>query len=122
MSKFIIECPVCHNYAEASTGFFASKHIRCACGNVINVKTDKMATRNCPSCGQTNITSKFCPECGAKKPEPPKPWDCACGCKGITSKFCPECGSKRPETWDCSCGQKNISSKFCPECGKKRED
>lgn len=21
MSKFIIACPVCHNYAEASTGF-----------------------------------------------------------------------------------------------------
>ena len=42
MSKFIIACPVCHNYAEASTGFFASKHIRCACGNVINVKTDRM--------------------------------------------------------------------------------
>lgn len=76
---------------------------------------------NC-TCGQTNITSKFCPECGAKKPEPPKPWDCACGQAGITSKFCPNCGSKRPETWDCACGQKNITSKFCPECGKKRED
>lgn len=76
---------------------------------------------NC-TCGQTNITSKFCPECGAKKPEPLKPWDCACGQAGITSKFCPNCGSKRPETWDCACGQKNITSKFCPECGKKRED
>ena len=76
---------------------------------------------NC-TCGQANITSKFCPNCGAKKPEPPKPWDCACGQTGITSKFCPNCGSKRPETWDCSCGQKNITSKFCPECGKKRED
>lgn len=21
MSKFVIECPVCHNYTEASTGF-----------------------------------------------------------------------------------------------------
>lgn len=76
---------------------------------------------NC-TCGQTNITSKFCPECGAKKPEPPKPWDCACGQAGITSKFCPNCGSKRPETWDCACGMKHITSKFCPECGKKRED
>ncbi len=76
---------------------------------------------NC-TCGQANITSKFCPNCGAKKPEPPKSWDCACGQAGITSKFCPNCGSKRPETWDCSCGQKNITSKFCPECGKKRED
>ncbi len=76
---------------------------------------------NC-TCGQTNITSKFCPNCGSKKPEPPKPWDCTCGQTGITSKFCPNCGSKKPETWDCSCGMKNITSKFCPECGKKRED
>ena len=37
-------------------------------------------------------------------------WDCACGAKNIQSKFCPECGSKKPEpkaadTWDCpNCG------------------
>ena len=52
-------------------------------------------------------------------------WDCPCGQKGLTSKFCPECGAKRPQpsaAWDCSCGQKGITSKFCPECGKKRED
>ena len=55
MSKFIIACPVCHNYAEASTGFFASKHIRCACGNVINVKTDRMTTKVCPSCGNNVV-------------------------------------------------------------------
>ncbi len=71
------------------------------------------------SCGQTGITSKFCPNCGAKKPEP---WDCSCGQTGITSKFCPNCGSKRPETWDCSCGTKGVTTKFCPNCGKKRED
>lgn len=74
------------------------------------------------SCGKTGITSKFCPECGGKKPAPPKPWNCSCGQTGITSKFCPNCGSKRPETWDCVCGMKEITSKFCPECGKKRED
>jgi len=37
---------------------------------------------------------KFCPECGAKKPEP-KPangWKCSCG-ETVTGKFCPECGS-----------------------------
>jgi len=78
------------------------------------------------ACGQKNTTSKFCPECGAKKPEPvaaPVGWDCACGQKNITSKFCPECGAKKPEpaTWDCACGEKNISSKFCPNCGKKRD-
>ena len=36
MSKFVIECPSCGRYAEASTGFFAKKKIDCACGYVIN--------------------------------------------------------------------------------------
>ncbi len=78
---------------------------------------------NC-TCGKTNVTSKFCPECGSPKPAAPGAWDCACGKTGITSKFCPECGAKRPEkeTWDCNtCGAKDISGKFCPECGTKRE-
>ena len=74
------------------------------------------------ACGCKGIRSRFCPECGAKRPEAPKPWDCACGCKGITSKFCPECGSKKPETWDCACGNKGIKGKFCPECGAKKPE
>lgn len=74
------------------------------------------------ACGKSGITSKFCPECGSKKPEPLKAWNCSCGQTGITSKFCPNCGSERPKTWDCVCGMKGITSKFCPECGKKRED
>ena len=77
----------------------------------------------CP-CGQTNITSKFCPECGTPKPLPPETWDCACGMKGISSKFCPECGAKKPEPpadWTCpECGTKGITSKFCPECGHRK--
>ncbi len=80
-------------------------------------------------CGQKNINSKFCPECGRPRPASVQPsgvWDCpSCGKKGITSKFCPECGAKRPEiseAWNCpECGAKNITSKFCPECGHKRE-
>ncbi len=84
-------------------------------------------TWDCPACGAKGITSKFCPECGAKKPEMPAAWDCPiCGTKGITSKFCPECGAKKPEmpaTWDCPvCGTKGITSKFCPECGTKKAD
>lgn len=80
-------------------------------------------TWNC-ACGKQDITSKFCPECGAPKPAPVVGWNCACGQTNITSKFCPECGAKKPEdptTWDCSCGCKGIASKFCPECGNKRE-
>ena len=40
MAKFVIECPSCGRYAEASTGFFAKKKIDCGCGYTINVKTD----------------------------------------------------------------------------------
>ena len=74
------------------------------------------------SCGAT-ATGKFCPECGAKKPEP-KPvngWKCSCGAIA-TGKFCPECGSPKPAddgSWTCSCGQKN-TGKFCPNCGSKK--
>ena len=77
------------------------------------------------ACGTRGITSNFCPNCGAKKPEPQKGWDCACGTRGITSSFCPNCGARKPEPprgWDCACGTKNIMSNFCPNCGKKRED
>ena len=78
------------------------------------------------SCGQKNITSNFCPNCGSKKPEP-KPadsWDCSCGTTGITSKFCPNCGSQRPvvpKGWKCpNCGKNDITTKFCPKCGTPR--
>ncbi len=73
-------------------------------------------------CGQRGLNGKFCPNCGAKKPEPLQPWVCACGEKDITGKFCPNCGAKKPEMWDCACGQKNLTGRFCPNCGKKRED
>lgn len=79
-------------------------------------------TWNC-SCGQMNITSKCCPECGAKKSDFPKAWNCKCGAIGITSNFCPECGAKKAEeSWNCpNCGKTGIISKFCPDCGAKRE-
>lgn len=84
---------------------------------------------DCPACGAKNIQSKFCPECGSKKPEPKAEggWDCPnCGCKKITSKFCPDCGTKKPENsagWICpECGTKDITSKFCPNCGSKKPD
>lgn len=78
------------------------------------------------ACGQKNIMSKFCPECGSKKPEPVAPagWNCTCGASNITSKFCPECGAKKPApaTWDCGCGNSGITARFCPECGTKRPE
>ena len=73
------------------------------------------------ACGAT-ATGKFCPECGAKKPEPKRAdsWQCACGTVA-TGKFCPECGAPKPvaEGWTCSCGAVN-KGKFCGECGAKK--
>ena len=72
------------------------------------------------SCGNT-VSGKFCPECGAKKPEPKQnAWKCSCGAMA-TGKFCPECGAKKPESngWKCACGAFN-TGKFCPECGAKK--
>lgn len=49
-------------------------------------------------------------------------WDCNCGKTGNAGKFCPECGAPKPEKkeWFCTeCGAKN-SGKFCSECGAKR--
>ena len=84
--------------------------------------TPAAAGWNC-TCGQSNITSNFCPNCGSKKPAPQVGWDCACGQKRITSNFCPNCGNKKPEVpqgWNCVCGQTNIMSNFCPNCGNKK--
>lgn len=79
----------------------------------------------CPGCGKT-VSGKFCPECGAKKPEPraADSWVCpGCG-KTASGRFCPECGAKKPEApsgWDCSCGAHN-TGKFCANCGAKRPE
>ncbi len=46
-------------------------------------------TWDCPSCGQADVSSKFCPNCGEAKD-----WTCpSCGQTEITSKFCPNCGT-----------------------------
>ena len=47
-------------------------------------------------------------------------WKCKCGAT-VSGKFCPECGAKKPEpaaanSWKCKCGA-TATGKFCPECG-----
>ena len=72
MAKFAIACPRCGKYAEGKTGFFARKKIECSCGNIIDVRTDKLATRKCPHCGnqvvfdQTKGADAVCPVCQGK--------------------------------------------------------
>lgn len=69
MAKFAIECPNCGRYAEARTGFFASRKIDCSCGYTIHVKTDKLASRKCAHCGnvvvydQSKGAKALCPVC-----------------------------------------------------------
>lgn len=53
-------------------GFFAKKIIECSCGNRINVRTDKLASRMCPHCGnqvvfdQSKGEAATCPVCHEK--------------------------------------------------------
>ena len=77
------------------------------------------------ACGNT-VSGNFCPNCGAKKPEP-KPaegaWKCSCGATA-TGKFCPECGKPKPASedgWTCGCGTVN-KGKFCQNCGAKKPE
>ena len=71
----------------------AANSWRCACGNV--------------------ATGKFCPECGAKKPEPqPDGWVCACGAVN-KGKFCSECGAKKPA---------GVPQYKCDKCGWEPAD
>ena len=108
MSKFVMECPNCGKYVEAKTGFFARKKIDCDCGHTINVRTERMVTRECPHCGNHFI------------------YDQADGGKAR----CPVCREKVVTTLDntklveFSCGQcgirlstnKSASSYICPVC------
>ena len=67
-------------------------------------------------CGHKNsMDSKFCAECGSKKPEE---WTCECGYTG-KGNFCPKCGKKKPEKRVCpKCGQE-VTTNFCSNCGTK---
>lgn len=108
MPKFVIECPNCGRYAQASSGFFTRKKIDCSCGYTIDVRTDKLASRKCPHCGndvvfdQSRGSAARCPVCGEPintMAERDKMVEFSCGqCgvrlrtgRGASSYICPVC-------------------------------
>ncbi len=121
------------NSAGAMTGFMGMGLASNAMGGGFNAaekfhemgvaKEKEMAKENewkC-SCGAMS-SGKFCPECGAKKPE--EGWTCSCGSVN-KGKFCTNCGAKKPvdaPLYRCDkCGWEpedpHNPPKFCPECG-----
>ena len=76
------------------------------------------------SCGTEN-TGKFCKNCGTQQGGTLEGgWTCTCGAKNsMDSKFCTECGTKKPviKKYVCDkCGwtpAEGEQVKFCPNCG-----
>ena len=111
MAKFVIECPKCGNYAEASSGvlgFFATKKINCSCGHVIDVKTEKIASKVCAHCGNTVIYDQskgekaICPVCHEKI-------NTRESMASLVEFSCPSCSCRLS-------ADKNAESYTCPLC------
>lgn len=108
MAKFVIECPNCGKYAEAKTGFFASKKINCTCGYTINVRTDKLTSRTCPHCGndvvfdQSKGAAAKCPVCG-------EPINTMAEQSNMVEFSCAQCGVRLRTA-------KTASTYTCPVC------
>lgn len=108
MSKFVIECPTCGRYAEASDGFLSKKKIDCTCGHTINVKTDKLSSKVCPHCGnivvfdQSQGENATCPVCHEKINTRES--------MAVLAEFtCPSCSCKLS-------ADKNAATYTCPLC------
>ncbi|MBR6513193.1 MAG: SPFH domain-containing protein [Clostridia bacterium] len=108
MRKFVIECPKCGRYAEASKGFFAKKHVECACGYKINVKAETLASKVCPHCGNTVVYDQSKGE-GAKCPVCHERINTRENLSVLAEFTCPSCSCKLS-------ADKNAKSYTCPLC------
>ena len=110
------------NMAQNAGGVNAQDLFRMGAQQQSQKSAQPVGTWTCPSCG-ANVSGKFCPECGTKKPET-NSWTCSCGAVN-KGKFCSECGAKKPSgvpQYKCDkCGWEpedpTHPPKFCPECG-----
>lgn len=91
MGKFAIICPECNQYVTAYNGLrgLLQNKITCTCGNVINVRTERMTSAKCPGCGNTVVYDQgksipSCPVC-KQKIQPSSS-------SRVVSFNCPECG------------------------------
>mgnify|MGYP004533782903 FL=1 len=91
MGKFAIMCPKCNQYVTAYNGLrgMVQNKVTCTCGNVINVKAERMTSAICPGCGNSVVYDQgksipVCPVC-KKKIEPSAE-------NRVISFKCPECG------------------------------
>lgn len=72
MANFVIECPACGKPIQAGTGLFSKKKIKCSCGYMLDVNTERMAQDICPHCGNAVVydrsksKSATCPVCHIK--------------------------------------------------------
>ena len=91
MGKFAIICPECNQYVTAYNGLrgMIQNKITCTCGNVINVKAERMTSAKCPGCGNVVVYDQgksvpSCPVC-KQKIQPSSS-------SRVVSFKCPECG------------------------------
>lgn len=126
--EFVIACPQCGNYAQGKNGIiFKTRKINCSCGHLIDVKAEKLASRQCPQCkndviyDQTKGREALCPVCHA----PLATEDAMSEFIGIP---CPSCGcelhvNKSAASVSCAiCGnevdvQRQIAAKRAKESG-----
>lgn len=72
MANFVIECPACGKPIQAGTGLFSKKKIKCSCGYMLDVNTERMTQDICPHCGNAVVydrsksKSATCPVCHTK--------------------------------------------------------
>lgn len=111
MARFTIRCtnPTCNKYIEASTGLFSKRKVVCECGQVIDIKRDKLASRKCGHCGnwvvydQSKGEDAKCPVCheyinSQNEVKNMEEFSCMqCGirllaAKSATNYECPVCG------------------------------
>lgn len=108
MPKFVIECPQCGRYAEAKTGFFARKKIDCACGHTIDVRTERLAGRVCPHCGN-NVVFDQSKGKGARCPVCHEPINTMAEQDKTVEFSCRQCGVRLRTV-------RSASAYLCPVC------